>query len=70
MIEEKPKNKEYEAIPLNEFEMSLGSHSINSALDNNDLDLISDNQNLVDYEIKTESKYKRPKKGKSDYNEL
>jgi hypothetical protein len=70
MFEEKPKNKEYEAIPMNEFEMSLGSHSINAAPDSNDLELFADNQNLVDYEIKTESKYKRPKKSPSDHNEL
>ncbi len=64
----RPKSVEYNPIPMNEFEMSIGSNSgsINSVGENNDLELIaSDNQNLVDYEINSEDKYKRPKKAQS-----
>ena len=52
---------DYNPLPSNEFEMSIGANSINS--NDHDLELVgSDNQNLVDYEIQADSKYKRGNK--------
>lgn len=55
---------DYAAVPTNEFEMSVGKSINTSNSINSELELVSDNenQNLVDYEIKPEGKYKRGKK--------
>ena len=46
--------------------MTVGSNSINNTEKNEQLEL-SDNRNLVDYEIKSDNKYRKTKK-QSDGN--
>ena len=55
------KEEEYNALPTNEFEMSLGNkyaNSTNSINAHNDLELLNEDNNLLDCEIKQEKKGK------------